>query len=70
MRGKTFARIQVFSQAGRAGTAQRVSRLYPVAGWTYKAGQDGMLCDHHSNYQPGALTDEPPGQGVWMPAPI
>ncbi|MDU8928661.1 hypothetical protein RXV86_14815 [Alisedimentitalea sp. MJ-SS2] len=37
----------------------------------YNAAQDDRFRDdHYSNYFPGALRQEPPGQGVWNATPI
>jgi hypothetical protein len=35
----------------------------------YNAVHDASARDHYSNYLPGALSQEPPGQGVWATAP-
>jgi len=31
----------------------------------YNPAHDAKVSDHPSNYLPGALTHEPPGQGAW-----
>lgn len=43
--------------------------LYADQARAYNPAHETLFCDHYSNYLPGALKHEPPGQGVWNTAP-